>query len=92
MDKSLNNSHYIAPSPFRLFDYSAKVRSSFPFKLFVIGKDGTVDNGRVLNLLNGEKLNLNESLCQKYSDRAQTLLDTCKEVLDYNLIANYVTH
>ena len=60
--------------------------------LFVIGKDGTVENGRVLNLLNGEKLNLNESLCQKYSDRAQTLLDTCKEVLDYNLIANYVTH
>lgn len=60
--------------------------------LFVIGKDGTVENGRLLNLLNGENMNLNISLCQKYSDRAKTLLDTCKEVLDYNLIANYVTH
>lgn len=60
--------------------------------LFVIGKDGTVEHGRVLNLLDGEKMNLNQTLCQKYSDRAQTLLDTCKEVLDYNLIANYVTH
>ena len=60
--------------------------------LFVIGKDGTVENGRVLNLLNGESMNLNISLCQKYSDRARTLLETCKEVLDFNLIANYVTH
>lgn len=60
--------------------------------LFVIGKDGTVEEGRTLNLLNGETMNLNTSLCQKYSDRARTLLDTCKEVLDYNLIANYVTH
>lgn len=60
--------------------------------LFVIGKDGTVENGRALNLLNGDKMNLNESLCREYSDRAQILLDTCKETLDYNLIANYVTH
>ena len=60
--------------------------------LFVIGKDGTVKNGRMISLLDGSTKNLNKKLCQKGSDRAQTLLDTCKEVLDYNLIANYVTH
>lgn len=60
--------------------------------LFVIGKDGTVESGRLINLTNGERMNLNVGLCQKYSDRAAALLDTCKEALDYNLIANYVTH
>lgn len=60
--------------------------------LFIIGKDGTVENGRLLNLLNGTEMNLNVNLCRKYSDRALALIDTCKEVLDYNLIANYVTH
>lgn len=60
--------------------------------LFVIGKDGSVEHGRLLNLATGQEKNLNEKLCQTYSDRAALLLDTCKEVLDYNLIANYVTH
>lgn len=60
--------------------------------IFAIGKDGTVENGQVWNLITGEKMNTNITLCQEYSDRAVTLLDTCKEVLDYNLIANYVTH
>lgn len=60
--------------------------------LFVIGRDGTVENGRLLNLQTGLPMNLNVSLCERYSERARTLLDTCKEVLDYNLIANYVTH
>lgn len=60
--------------------------------LFTIGKDGTVESGRLLSLLDGTERNLNKNLCQKYSDRAQRLIDACKEALDYNLIANYVTH
>lgn len=60
--------------------------------LFTIGKDGTVESGRLISLLDGSRKNLNEKLCQKYSDRAKSLLDTCKEVLDNNLIANYITH
>ncbi|MDD7208509.1 MAG: LTA synthase family protein [Lachnospiraceae bacterium] len=60
--------------------------------LFKIGKDATVENGRLLSLLDGSRRNLNKNLCQKYSDRALCLLETCKKVLDFNLIANYVTH
>lgn len=60
--------------------------------LFAIGKDGTVESGRVWNLATGERMNRNDSLCQQYSDRANALIDTCKKVLDYNLIAEYVTH
>lgn len=60
--------------------------------LFAIGKDGTVESGSLWNLVTGEKMNVNENLCQQYSDRANALIDTCKEVLDYNLIADYVTH
>lgn len=60
--------------------------------LFVIGKDGTVESGRLINLASGERMNLNTDLCRNYSDRAATLLDTCKEVLDYNLIASYANH
>jgi hypothetical protein len=60
--------------------------------LFEIGKDGTVESGRLMNLATGEEMNLNRELCQKYSDRAAILLDTCKEVLDYNLIRDYVNH
>lgn len=60
--------------------------------LFIIGKDGSVENGRLLDLTTGVEKNLNVNLCSKYSERAKTLLDTCKEALDYNLIANYVTH
>lgn len=60
--------------------------------LFGIGKDGTVERGTLWNLSSGKKMNLNETLCQRYADRAITLLDTCKKVLDYNLIADYVIH
>ena len=60
--------------------------------LFAIGKDGTVESGSVWNLVSGRKMNRNDRLCQEYSDRANALIDTCKEVLDYNLIADYVTH
>lgn len=60
--------------------------------LFGIGKDGTVESGTLWNLATGEEMNMDLSLCQTYSTRAQTLLDTCKEVLDYNLIADVVTH
>lgn len=60
--------------------------------LFAVGKDGTVERGKVRNLATGEEMNRNDSLCRRYSDRALALLDTCKEVLDYNLIADYVTH
>ena len=60
--------------------------------LFAIGKDGTVESGRVWNLATGERMNRNDSLCQQYSDRANALIDTCEKVLDYNLIAEYVTH
>ena len=51
-----------------------------------------MESGSVWDLRNGEKMNRNDALCQQYSDRATALLDTCKEVLDYNLIAEYVTH
>lgn len=60
--------------------------------LFTIGKDGTVASGRLMSLLDGSRKNINEKLCQKYSERAQSLIDTCQEVLDNNLIANYITH
>ena len=60
--------------------------------LFVIGKDGTVDSGRLINLATGEEMNRNMDLCQRYSDRSAALLDTCKEVLDYNLISGYADH
>lgn len=60
--------------------------------LFAIGKDGTVESGSLWNLVTGKKMNVNESLCEQYSDRATALIDTCKKVLDYNLIADYVTH
>lgn len=60
--------------------------------LFAIGKDGTVESGSVWNLVSGRKMNRKDRLCQEYSDRANALIDTCKEVLDYNLIADYVTH
>ncbi len=60
--------------------------------IFGIGKDGTVESGSAWNLLTGQRMNVNVNLCQQYSDRATALIDTCKEVLDYNLIADYVTH
>ena len=60
--------------------------------LFAIGKDGTAESGSVWTLVSGRKMNRNDRLCQEYSDRANALIDTCKEVLDYNLIADYVTH
>lgn len=60
--------------------------------IFVIGKDGTVESGHLINLTTGERMNLNINLCRKYSDRAATLIDTCQEVLDYNLISNYANH
>lgn len=60
--------------------------------IFVIGKDSTVESGRMINLLDGSALNLNTALCSKLSWRAETLINTCQEALDYNLIANYVTH
>lgn len=60
--------------------------------LFAVGKDGTVESGSLWNLSSGRPMNVNESLCRRYSDRAVSLLDTCKKVLDYNLISKYVTH
>lgn len=60
--------------------------------LFGIGKDSTVESGSLWDLRDGSRMNLNISLCQQYSDRANALIDTCKKVLDYNLIADYVTH
>ena len=60
--------------------------------LFIIGKDGMVESGRLLDLTDGTELNVNTALCEKLSSRAVKLIDTCQEALDYNLIANYVTH
>ncbi len=60
--------------------------------LFAIGRDQTVESGRLIDLTNGKKMNLNVELCSKYSARAAILLDTCEEVLDYNLLADYVSH
>ena len=60
--------------------------------IFVIGKDGTVESGRVIDLNSGKKMNLNKKLCQKYSKRAAILLDTCREMLDYNLMAEEASH
>lgn len=60
--------------------------------LFKIGRDGTVENGRVLDLTNGETKLMDTKLCTDYSNRAQTLIDLSKKVLDNNLIANYTNH
>ena len=60
--------------------------------IFQIGKDGTVENGRVINLTTGEEMNLNVDLCRRYSDRADALIDSCQKALDYNLISGYVSH
>lgn len=60
--------------------------------LFTIGKDGTVASGRLMSLLDWQPEKYQRKLCQKYSDRLRSLIDTCKEVLDNNLIANYITH
>lgn len=60
--------------------------------IVALGKDGTVANGYILHIPDGSAMNINEKLCEAQSARAIDLLDTCKEVLDNNLIANYVTH
>ena len=60
--------------------------------IFAIGKDGTVEEGRALHIPDGGFMNVNQELCQENSDRALSLLELCKKVLDNNLIANYVTH
>lgn len=60
--------------------------------IFAIGKDGTVDTGRCIHIPDGSVMNLNVSLCQQNSDRALKLLSLSREILDHNLIANYVTH
>ncbi len=60
--------------------------------IFAIGKDGTVENGEVFHVPDGETMNLNTQLCQSNSQRSERLVDLCKEVLNDNLIANYVTH
>lgn len=60
--------------------------------IFAIGKDGSVENGQVFHVPDGTDMNLNMELCMKNSARALKLLQLSKEVLDNNLIANYVTH
>ncbi len=61
-------------------------------RIFAIGRDGTVENGQMISLFDGSPRNLDVSYAQTMSDRANLLIDTCMEVLDYNLIGNYVTH
>lgn len=60
--------------------------------IFIIGKDGFVESGRTIDLRTGKALNTSIPYAQVASDRANALIDTCKTVLDYNLIANYITH
>lgn len=60
--------------------------------IYAIGKDGTVENGRVIRIPDGEPMNLNLPLCEQKSRRAVDLIDLCGEVLDHNMIAGHVTH
>ncbi|MDO5147326.1 MAG: LTA synthase family protein [Eubacteriales bacterium] len=60
--------------------------------LFSLGKDGTVENGTLWDVRSGKKMSGRRSLCEAGSARALALLEVCKEVLDYNLIADYVNH
>ena len=60
--------------------------------IFAIGKDGTVEEGYALHIPDGGFMNVNTDLCRENSDKALALLELSKEVLDHNLIANYVTH
>ncbi|MDO4975845.1 MAG: LTA synthase family protein [Eubacteriales bacterium] len=61
-------------------------------QIFEIGKDGSVENGQVYHIPDGSSMNLNMELCMKNSVRALKLLELSREILDNNLIANYVTH
>lgn len=61
-------------------------------EIFAIGKDGSVESGRAIDLRNGRAMNASLPFAISQSERALTLINTCKEVLDYNLIANYVVH
>ena len=60
--------------------------------IYAIGKDGTVENGRVIRIPDGEPMNLNLPLCEENSRRAVDLIDLCGQVLDHNMIADHVTH
>ena len=59
-------------------------------RIFVIGKDGTVENGRTISLTTGAMLPTDTDQAQADSDRALALLSLCREALDYNLIADYI--
>ena len=61
-------------------------------KLFVIGKDGTTESGRLLSLETGEEETEDPDYCAKNRDRAVRLLELCREVLDNNLISGYTRH
>lgn len=60
--------------------------------LFVIGRDGTIESGRMINIDTGKEMNLNVSLAIDGNMRAETILEMCYAVLDANLISRYVSH
>ena len=60
--------------------------------IYVMGRDGTIAGGRMLSIDTGQGFPVDEDYCQANSDRAVSLIETCKEVLDQNLLSKYGTH
>lgn len=60
--------------------------------IYTMGRDGTIAGGRMLAIDTGQPLLVDEDYCQENSDRALALIETCKEVLDQNLLSKYGTH
>ena len=58
--------------------------------IYIMGRDGLLESGRMISLKSGRNKHLDMTLAREGSERALGLLETCKEVLDHNLIADYV--
>ncbi len=61
-------------------------------EIFKIGKDGTVESGRLLSTYDGSEKSFDAVKAGAGSERSRRLIDLCQEVLAYNLIANHVHH
>lgn len=57
---------------------------------YELGRDGTVESGRAVELLTGQKLFIDG--CEENSKRAALLIETSKKVLDANLMKEEITH
>lgn len=58
---------------------------------YELGRDGTFESGRAVELFTGKELSVNSGL-KKYSERAKLLIETSKKVLDANLMKDEVEH